>query len=439
MGLGVSGAEHRAVATASGRVREGRPRETWPESSPSGVSPDASDPLARPVRHCEPQCPGARVRPHIESSPSIRSRVLSCLSTAQTPGRTDSSTGRESNRPRGRDEPESAARPGPFHAAESVRAGDPGSVESERRLLRTSWERGHPARKWNGKAAADRCGRDTSVPRMSVAGAVPRKSDGPRAHGPSGRTARPQAPVPSGCPDPRRRGPGRHLPAQARVEAGRPYPGVLGALVPPLPDPRQGPRLRARRPADPRQGRARVVARAPGDGRPPDPALDRVPVGDRAGAPDERPRARGAGRPAARRCTGCARRSATGAPNPGSTPTSPRRRSHTRAAGSRGPVSGRGGSSGGPSWSAGRNTWGPEACPRANLRARLPPARPVRSPRGASGANGREEGDGRRAARRRPVYGRIAAEARARRAVAASSSLLRAASRPAFPAACAVE
>ena len=404
MGLGVSGAEHRAVATASGRVREGRPRETWPESSPSGVSPDASDPLARPVRHCEPQCPGARVRPHIESSPSIRSRVSSCLSTAQTPGRTDSSTGRESNRPRGRDEPESAARPGPFHAAESVRAGDPGSVESERRLPRTSWERGHPARKWNGKAAADRCGRDTSVPRMSGAGAVPRKSDGPRAHGPSGRTARPQAPVPSGCPDPRRRGPGRHLPAQARVEAGRPYPGVLGALVPPLPDPRQGPRLRARRPADPRQGRARVVARAPGDGRPPDPALDRVPVGDRAGAPDGRPRARGAGRPAAQRALEGELR--------GPAPC----RGRVRAPdGARGPATGRGPAPGYP-----------------------PPAPFV--PHGARlGANGRGEGDGRRAARRRPVYGRIAVEARARRAVAASSSLLRAASRPAFPAACAVE
>ena len=36
--------------------------------------------------------------------------------------------------------------PGPLHAAESVRAGEPGSAESERRLTRTSWERGRPAR-----------------------------------------------------------------------------------------------------------------------------------------------------------------------------------------------------------------------------------------------------------------------------------------------------
>ena len=38
---------------------------------------------------------------------------------------------------------------------------------------RSSWERGCPARKWDGKTAADRCGRDTSVPRTPVSGAAP--------------------------------------------------------------------------------------------------------------------------------------------------------------------------------------------------------------------------------------------------------------------------
>ena len=39
----------------------------------------------------------------------------------------------------------------------------------------SSWERGCPARKWDGKTAANRCGRDTSVPRTpaSAGGAVP--------------------------------------------------------------------------------------------------------------------------------------------------------------------------------------------------------------------------------------------------------------------------
>ena len=31
-----------------------------------------------------------------------------------------------------------------------------------------SWERGRPARKWDGEAAADQCGRDARVPRTPV-------------------------------------------------------------------------------------------------------------------------------------------------------------------------------------------------------------------------------------------------------------------------------
>ena len=62
---------------------------------------------------------------------------------------------------------------GSFHAAELVRAGELGSVESERRRfrerrpprMRVSWERGRLARKWDGKTAVERCGRDARVPR----------------------------------------------------------------------------------------------------------------------------------------------------------------------------------------------------------------------------------------------------------------------------------
>ena len=57
---------------------------------------------------------------------------------------------------------------GPFHAAEWVRTGEPGSVESERRRTweRGSWERGRLARIFF-RALRPRCGRDTSVPRKS--------------------------------------------------------------------------------------------------------------------------------------------------------------------------------------------------------------------------------------------------------------------------------
>jgi len=44
-------------------------------------------------------------------------------------------------------------------------AGELGSVESERRR---SWERGRLARKWDGKTAAERCGRDARVPRFTT-------------------------------------------------------------------------------------------------------------------------------------------------------------------------------------------------------------------------------------------------------------------------------
>ena len=43
--------------------------------------------------------------------------------------------------------------PGSYHAAERIRGGEPGSVESERR---NAWERLCLARKWGGKTAADR-------------------------------------------------------------------------------------------------------------------------------------------------------------------------------------------------------------------------------------------------------------------------------------------
>ncbi len=63
------------------RKRRRLASETWPESLPSGVLPDASDPLPCPARHCALRCPGARAHPRIDSGPSIRSRVLNYLST----------------------------------------------------------------------------------------------------------------------------------------------------------------------------------------------------------------------------------------------------------------------------------------------------------------------------------------------------------------------
>ena len=85
MGLGVSGVERQAVATAAGGVRARLAGEIGSESSTSGVLPDASDPLACPARHCALRCPGAPAHPGSDSDPSIRLRVLSYLPTAQTP------------------------------------------------------------------------------------------------------------------------------------------------------------------------------------------------------------------------------------------------------------------------------------------------------------------------------------------------------------------
>ena len=85
MELGVSGIEHQASATASGSVRAPVRRETGAGTSPSGVLPDPSDLLACPTRHCQRGVP-ALVSVHTsQSCPSIRSRVLNYLSTAQTP------------------------------------------------------------------------------------------------------------------------------------------------------------------------------------------------------------------------------------------------------------------------------------------------------------------------------------------------------------------
>ncbi len=102
---------------------------------------------------------------------------------------------------------------GPFHAAVSVRAGEPGSVESERRLTRTSWERGHPARRRAARPTPFRCGRGR-----------PRLEDAPFPEWAS-MSGRESVSVKRPCPTPRRRH-GRPLGRRGGASA-RPGRGVV--------------------------------------------------------------------------------------------------------------------------------------------------------------------------------------------------------------------
>ena len=85
MGLGVPGAEHQAVATASGGVRARLASGIWPGSSPSGDSPDFPDPLASPARHCALAASRRSCSSRHRFRPVHPLTFLSYLSTAQAP------------------------------------------------------------------------------------------------------------------------------------------------------------------------------------------------------------------------------------------------------------------------------------------------------------------------------------------------------------------